>query len=219
MRQAQVPHVSDEILLACSAADARIVPPLFADGARGAALVVVTWKDQALVRQRQELVANGAKQPMRISSLKIGAPGAAHQQRIPGESELLISAHERQTAVGVAWGGADLERVGPEANEVAVHQGEVHISGVVLGREADRASNGPLHQPCAGDVVGVAVRVEGAEHRELELPDERGVTSVLLENAVDEHRLARARVPEKIGICAGGLIEELSKNHGAASTT
>ena len=53
-------------------------------------------------------------------------------------------------------------------------------------------------QPGAGDVIGVAVRVERAEQRQPELADERGVARVLLEDGVDEHSLARALVGEQI---------------------
>jgi hypothetical protein len=48
---------------------------------------------------------------------------------------------------------------------------------------------------------------------EAELIDEGGVAPGLLEHRVDQHRLARARVREKIRVCRRLRVEQLSEDH------
>jgi sulfite oxidase len=63
-------------------------------------------------------------------------------------------------------------------------------------------------------VVGVAVRVERGGEAQAELAQERRVPQVLLEDGVDEDRLARRLVGEQVAVRVRGRVEELAKEQG-----
>ena len=215
VREPEVPHVADEVLLARAAADARVERPLLSDRAGGAPLVVVGRIDDAVVGEREQLLADRAEEPMRIPVLKVGAPRPAHQQRVTGEDPPAVGGHEGETAVGVPGRGADLERLGAEADRVAVGERQVDVRRAVDAGQGDRAPQLHLHEPGAGHVIGVQCVSSGQPQRQPQLADQRRVARVLLEHRIDQHRLARLLVGEQIGVRARDLVEELAKQHSA----
>jgi len=127
MRQAEVGHVTDEILFASRAADAGVVLLFFADGARGAPQVVMSGIDDAVVGEREELLSNRAEQQVCVALLKVGASCAAHEQRVSGEHHLSICHDEGYTAIRMPRGRAHLNALGTEANGRAVYERQVHV--------------------------------------------------------------------------------------------
>ena len=131
------------------------------------------------------------------------------------KTRMCVGGHKREAAVGVTRSRADLERVSAEANDVAVN------------RAADRrllapvdAQRAPIWLPSAtfisqAPVTWSAWQCVSSVKQKLqpELADERGVAGVLLEDGIDEHRLARVLVGEQIAVRAGDLVEELAKEH------
>ena len=80
MRQVEVVHVADEVVLADLAAQARIELPLLGDAGDGEAAVVVRRIEQAGLRQREDLAVHRAVQRVRVALLEVGAAAAADQQ-------------------------------------------------------------------------------------------------------------------------------------------
>ena len=69
-----------------------------------------------------------------------------------------------------------------------------------------------LQQPRTGDVIGVHVRFERGNERELELAQQRSVATRLFEYRIDENGLAAARIAEQIGVGRGLRIEQLAED-------
>jgi len=156
---------------------------------------------------------------VRVALLEVGAARAAHEQRIPGEHPLVIGGDERQAAVGVPRGRPDLEHLVAEHHGVAVRERSVDVARADHARRRDRAAELALHQPRAGDVIGVAVSVERGHQAQPELADQRGVPGVLLEHRIDEDRLTGALAREQVGVRAGGGVEQLPEEHGGPAPT
>src|SRR5204862_2758710 len=70
MRQAKVGHVADEVRLADRFGQARVVELLLADAGDGEAAVIVAGIDEAVVGEREDLLAHGAKQRARVAALE-----------------------------------------------------------------------------------------------------------------------------------------------------
>jgi hypothetical protein len=63
-------------------------------------------------------------------------------------------------------------------------------------------------------VIGVDVRVERPDQREVELSQHLQVSLDLLKHRVDEHRLARHLIGQQVRVRRGLWIEQLSHQHG-----
>ena len=168
---------------------------------------------EAGLGQREHLLAHRAVERARVALLEIGAPAAADEQRVAGERHRAVVEHVRHAAVGVPRGRARLERAAAERDAIAVREQPVRALGAGRRGERDAAAQPLLVQPRAGDVVRVHVRLERPGELQAELRHQRRVASRLLEHRVDQHRLARARVREQVGVGRGLRIEELAKDH------
>jgi hypothetical protein len=112
------------------------------------------------------------------------------------------------------WPGVvNAERLGAEADDVAVTHHHVRAFRARLGSDHDAAAEPLLQEPRRGDVVGVDVGLERVEEPEAELVDQCGVARDLLEDAVDEDRLARGLVGEEIRPRRRLRVEELTEEH------
>jgi hypothetical protein len=116
----QIFHEADEVAFVGLAADARVVRPLLADRGDGAAAVVVPGKDQAVVRQAEDLPGDRAEERGGIALLEIAAAGAADQQAVAGEGQAMVVAHVGQAAVGVPGGGAHFQIAFAKGDAVAM---------------------------------------------------------------------------------------------------
>jgi hypothetical protein len=58
----------------------------------------------------------------------------------------------------------------------------------------------------------MAVRVERRNQREVQFADQRQVARMLLEDRVDDDRVARARIAEQVGVRRRRRIEQLAKD-------
>src|SRR5690242_16317307 len=64
------------------------------------------------------------------------------------------------------------------------------------------------------------MRLERIEQLEIKLADQRGVARSLLEDGIDDHRLACFPVGEQVSVGRGLRVEELTEDeHGGASFT
>ncbi len=199
-----------EILFPGVPADARVEASFLADRARRAPLVVVRRIDPALVGQGEQLLADRPEQQLGVALLEVGAPGAAHEQRIAREHRAMIARHERQATRSVSRRGTHLERFCAELDYVTMRKRLIHVLGLIDPSQRDAAAERRLHQPGAGHVIGVAMRVESEQQAELELADQRLVPRVLLEHRIDQHRGAVPLVREQVGVGTRQLIEELA---------
>ena len=77
VRQVQVFHEADEVALIGAAANARVVRPLLADRRHRAPAVVVSGKQQAFVRQCENLLGDRSIERTSVALLEITAAGAA----------------------------------------------------------------------------------------------------------------------------------------------
>jgi hypothetical protein len=83
---------------------------------------------------------------------------------------------------------------------------------LVAPRDADAAAGRLLHQPGAGDMVGMAVRVDDGDQLEVQLAQERMVACVLLEDRIDEHCVASPWIAQQIGVRRRRGVEQLTKD-------
>src|SRR4249920_2316729 len=109
MREAEVLHVADEVLLADRLAEARVVELLLAYAGGGEAAVIVRGIDRAGVGQREDAPAHRAEQRVRVALLEVGAAAAADQQRVAGEGHRVVVENIGQAAAGMARRRARLE--------------------------------------------------------------------------------------------------------------
>ena len=201
MRQAEVGHVADEVVLADRLGKPRVVELLLADAGDGEAAVVVAGIDQAAIGQREDLAAHRAVQRARVALLEIGAPAAADEERIAGERHRAVVEHVGGAAAGVAGRGARFQMLFAERDLLGGPQIKIGALGTTRRRDRDAAAELLLEEPGAGDVVGMHVRLEGELELEAELLKKRRVAPRLLEHRVDQQRLARGRVGQKIRVC------------------
>jgi len=128
----------------------------------------------------------------------------------------VVVEHEGDAAVGVAGGAAHLHEALAEGHPVTMLQGTGDIGGAGGGGEADGAAGGLVHQPAAGDVVGVGVGVDRGHQADSEFPDQGEVALVLLEHRIDQQAQAGGHVSQEIGEGAGAGVEELAEEQVAA---
>ena len=170
--QAEVRHVADEVLFARAAADARVVAALLADRARRCGR-------RSRARDRRRSSSASVKSCSRIERKsrcaspcwKSVRPAPRTSSASPVNTIRVIGGDERQASRGVAGRRADLERLRSEADDVAVAERAIDVRRRRRRARADLAAERRLHQPGAGDVIGVAVRVERVAQHEPELAD------------------------------------------------
>src|SRR5439155_22045555 len=90
VRKVQVFHEADKVALIGMAADARIVRTLLADRRHGATTVVVAGKNQAVVRQSEDLLGDRAVERAGVALLEIAAASAPNQQTVAGERHAVV---------------------------------------------------------------------------------------------------------------------------------
>jgi len=95
-----------------------------------------------------------------------------------------------------------------------VLQRQVDVFGPCRSRQTDGAAGGLVHQPAAGDVVGVGMGVDARHQGDAKFLNQREITGVLLEHRVDQHALATGRVGQQIGVGAGIGVKQLAKEQG-----
>ena len=64
-----------------------------------------------------------------------------------------------------------------------------------------------------GNMVGVQMGVDGFDEFQVELAYELQITVHLLQNRIDNQRLAARPAGEDIGVSSGGAVEELAEDH------
>jgi len=75
-----------------------------------------------------------------------------------------------------------------------------------------------LHQPGAGDVIGMTVGIHRVEQFQVQFAKQGQVTIHLLEHRVDDHGLPGVLIREYVGICRGGGIKQLLEDHDSQGT-
>ena len=184
---------------------------LLPDGADGVAFVVVGREDLGFLGKLQQFVEQAVVLGAGVTVLEIGPPGAADQQRVPGEDA--VGHQETIAVVGMAGGVEHIEAEPLDGQLVAfgdAHRNDVDIA--LLTHDGDAA--GAVAQGAkAGDVVGVEVGVDGFDKLEIEFAHELQVTVDLFQHGVDDQGLPAAAAGDQVGVGAGDLVEELAENH------
>ena len=144
--------------------------------------------------------------------LEVGAPAAANQQAVAGEGHAFIVHHVGDASLGVTRRGANLQVAAAELDAVAVREIAVGSGSAARRTEGDRAAAALLEKPRPGDVIGVHVRVERRNEFDVELLDQRGVALRLLEDRVDQDRLAAAAIGQQIRVRRRLRIEKLAED-------
>ena len=166
---------------------------------------------------REVALGDRAPEGVGIALLEVAAAAAAHQQGVAAEGHRLVVEHDSDAAIGVAGGAAHLQMATAEAEAVAVLQGLGDVRGAGGGGQGDGRSGVLMHQPAVGDVVGVDVGVEAGHQVDAQLADQREIALVLLEHRIDQHPHAGGHIGQQVGEGAGGGVEELAEEQGAAS--
>ncbi len=157
--------------------------------------------DQAAIRQREDLLAHRVEQRARVAFLEVGAAAAADEERVAGKGHRAVVEHVAHAAAGVAWSRARLEAPSAEADFLSWLEVSVGAVRTARARYCDAAAEPLLEHPGAGDVVGVQMRLQRPRQLEAQLLDERDVAPRLLEHRIDQHRLARRGIGEKVSVC------------------
>mmetsp|Transcript_38778 Transcript_38778/g.104176 ORF Transcript_38778/g.104176 Transcript_38778/m.104176 type:complete len:252 (-) Transcript_38778:175-930(-) len=210
VRQAELRHELAE--LRRRERQARVPRLLLRHRGHRPALVVVRGVDLDRTVQGEDLRVHAVVQHRAVALLKVGAPAAAHEQRVSRE-RLRPVQDVRHAAARVPRRRADLQRVAAEGEDLARLAEHVGLGARRLGDDALDTRQQRLQGTRARDVVGVAVRVEGELEREAQPPDVRRVPFCVLQHRVDDHRLHRGAVGEQVRV-RGALelpVEQLQK--------
>jgi len=105
---------------------------------------------------------------------------------------------------------------GTEVHPIAVVQGQADVDGAGGGGQGDGAAGGLVHQPAAGDVVGVGMGVDRGHQFDTQLADQGEIAAVLLEDRINQHPCPAGDIGEQIGEGACLAIEQLAKQKRAA---
>ena len=147
------------------------------------ALVVVRRVDDGVVREGEDLRVNALVEPVRAALLEVRAAATPDENGVAGEHHVV--AHVREAPVGVAWGGPHLQEHGSELDPVAVPDLDVRLRTRCGGYDRPDLGSSSLDGAGAGDVIGVAVGVDGVLELDAELVDELEVAIDHLEHRVD----------------------------------
>ncbi len=202
--QFQVRHQRDVVVRRFHL-QARIVAPLFADGGDGVAFIIVRGKDHGLVGQPQQFSEQRFILRACIAILEIGAPGAADQQRVAGEYP--IAHHETVGIVGMAGGVEHVHAHTFDGELVAFGKPHRHHVGFGILTHHRDAMCAVAQRTQARDVVGVQVCIDGLDQSQIELGDQLQVPIDLLQDRIDDQRLAAAAAREQVGVRAGDAVE------------
>ena len=101
-------------------------------------------KNQAVVRQTEDLLGDGAVECAGVALLEIAAAGAADQQTVAGERHAVVVGHISNASIGVAGRRAHFQIAFPEGHPVAMIEAQVRpLDGAVQRFEM------PIRQPVA----------------------------------------------------------------------
>ncbi len=212
VRQVEVLHVAGIVGLADLAAQSRIEFLLLADAGDGEAAIVVRRIEQAGLGQREDAAAHRAVERAGVALLEIGAARATDHYTVAGEGHALVVEHVGHAAAGMARRRPDLERALAEGHAIAVLQHEVGTRRTAGVGQRDPAAQPILHQPRAGDMIGVDMGLERPQELQPQLGHKRRIAPDLLEDGIDHHRLACRRAAQQVGVGRRYGIEELTKH-------
>ena len=207
MRQAQVRHVSGEIVLAEFTAQAWIEAPLLTYARDGQATIIVRGIQQAGLRQRENPVVDRPEHRPRVAMLKIRPAGAPDQQTIAGKRHGFVAEHEADTTIRMTWRPAHFEITRAELATVTVAQIAVRAFGAARRRYRNPAARVLLEQPCAGDVIGMNVSVHRIKQAQPKLVEQCAIPAYLFEYRIDQYRSARFFVGKKVRVGRRLLVE------------
>ena len=198
---------------------ARVVLPLLSDRAGGVPLVVMPRIDHGVCREAVDLIVNRAIQGGGVALLKVRAPATAHKERIAGKRHHLGTLIEDigHATRRVPRGAAHLELVATKGEPIPMSELLISTGDARLRRDAAASPCSLSQHTGRRDVIGVDVRVEAVDELEPELIEQPQVTLDRLDDRVDKDSLSTELVGQQVGVGAGLLMKELSKDHDASS--
>ncbi len=143
--------------------------------------------------------------------LEIGTTGAANEQGVAGEHPI---AHQKAVGiVGMARGEEHIERDALDLDSVAIAEPHRDDIGLTLLAHHGDAAGAVAQRAEAGNVIGVDVGVDRFEQLEVEFVEQLKVTIDLVEDRVDNQRLAAAATGDDIGVGKRDMVEQLAEYH------
>ena len=189
----------------------RVKSLLLADGRDGVAFVIVRGVDQQLVGKLEQASEQRLVLRPRIAVLQVCAAGSPDQQRVAGEHAV---GHE--VAVGIVGMPRRIQRLEGESFDtdlVAVAHPDGNDIGLALFAHHRDAARALTQRFKSGDVVGVEMGVDRLHQPEIELLQKLDVAVDPFEHRVDDERFSAMAAREKIGVGAGGRVEQLPEDH------
>ena len=112
----------------------------------------------------------------------------------------------------MAGGVGDIQADALDAQPVAVGDAHRHdIDAGLLAHHGD-AARAVAQRAEAGDVVGVQVGIDRLHQLQVQFADELEVAIDLLQDGIDDQRLAATAGGEQVGVGAGRRLEQLTKD-------
>src|SRR6202012_1298864 len=103
MRQAQIRHVSGEVVFAQLSSEPRIEAPLLAHARHRQAAIVVSGIKQAGGRQRKNFAVDRPERRRFITALEIRAACPPNQQTVASKGHGFVVEYEADAATRVTW--------------------------------------------------------------------------------------------------------------------
>ena len=210
-REVEVAHHLDE-RRASALLQPRVGRDLLADRGVALALVVVRGVDLEHGVELEQALEQARVQRLRVAGRKIGAPGAADEERVAGEDPVLGDQAHRVARVP--------RRVQHLQPQVAHDQQLAVVEAHADERRRARAVHDHRHvEPScelarAREVIGVGVRVDQVADPQALARRERDVAVDLAQLGIDDRRGAGVGVADEVGLATAGC--DLLEDHGGA---
>ena len=164
VRQPKVFHELSKLLRRLG--QPRVEHPLLQHRGGTPVLVIMTRADQRLVRESENLLVHAGMERKGVSLLEVRSATATNQQGVAGECKggCLGPQDVRHAAVGVARGGADLQREVAEGHLLPVLNVDVRLGPRGLGDDGLDAGEVFANRTSRGHVVRMAVPGPAKEH-------------------------------------------------------
>ena len=113
----------------------------------------------------------------------------------------------------MAGGVGNIEADALDAQPVAIRDAHRHDIDAGLFTHHCDAARAVAQSAETGDVVGMQMGIDRLHQLQVQLPDELKVAIDLLEDGIDDQRLAATAGGEQIGVRARRRLEELTEDH------
>ena len=160
VRQVEIGHDFDKLILGLVLAQTRIGFLFSANGGTQTSLIIVCRVDNGGIRQVKELRPHGLVQRFGRAALKVGTATTLNQQRIPCQDKGIVIGHVRHTTLGMSRRGTDLQIARTKDNAITRFNVNIGLGLGGLGNHRLKAINLLFQQVCASNMVRMCVCVD-----------------------------------------------------------